>query len=77
MSDIVDDAQVVEELERDAALRRLLSADATTRRVAEGVCSGCGEEIEPERREVQPNACRCLQCQEARERSARLFRKFA
>jgi len=29
----------------------------------EGICIGCGEEIEPARLAAQPNACRCVACQ--------------
>jgi phage/conjugal plasmid C-4 type zinc finger TraR family protein len=75
MSDIVDDAQAIEEMERQEAIRRLTTPTPAARSAPIGVCTGCGDEIEEERRAALPGACRCLQCQESVERSLRLFRK--
>lgn len=76
MSDEADQAQGVEELEREAAIRRVTApSPVPPKRLAEGVCEVCAEEIEEDRRAAQPGARLCVECQSSRERLTRLFRK--
>jgi phage/conjugal plasmid C-4 type zinc finger TraR family protein len=77
MTDVADDAQLIEEAERQASIERVLACEPEPRAEGDTACKGCGDEIDPERREALPGARRCLQCQEACERANRLFRKFA
>lgn len=74
MTDFADDAQLIEEAERDSAVAQL------RRRVARPVeirldCAACADPIEPDRLKANPGARRCLHCQEAFERHQRLFPK--
>lgn len=71
MSDEVDQAQVVEERERQAALAVVLRAASAEE--GDGFCSGCGDAIDPDRLKAQPRAKRCVECQTARERFLKLF----
>lgn len=75
MSDVADDAQAIEELERHASIRRATAPDTRPRRLAEGLCEGCADEIDPERLAANPAARRCLTCQESFERLGRLRSK--
>lgn len=74
MTDIADEAQLVEEAERDhavAVIRRRAARPAEIRLD----CAACGDPIEPDRLKANPSAKRCLRCQEAFERHQRLFPK--
>lgn len=70
--DLGDEAQARAEREREAAVERV-------RREARGrgqeTCRTCGEAIDPARRIAQPNAVRCLDCQERSERPGRMRRR--
>lgn len=65
MSDLFDQAQQLEELQRDLAVQ------AQAKRLG-GLgrpdCLVCGEPIAEQRRRAMPNAVRCIDCQERRER---------
>jgi len=69
MADLADEAQALEEAERD----RLLAEAAARRPCGPGlqVCEGCGEPIEPARRAALPSARRCLDCATDEERATR------
>lgn len=75
MSDVADDAQAIEELERAASIRRATTPDTRPRRFAEGLCEGCADPIDPERLAANPKARRCIICQESFERLGRLRSK--
>lgn len=71
MSDIIDDAQMIEERERAlniAAASQALRVEGSTD------CVGCGEAIDEARRRAHPQARRCLPCQAALEARAYLGR---
>ena len=56
---------------RQAAQQRRRQVEAALGRIDSGEygeCLGCGEDIEPKRLEVQPEAALCLACQSQRER---------
>ncbi|WP_165825229.1 TraR/DksA family transcriptional regulator [Rhodopseudomonas palustris] len=69
--DQFDEAQALEERERDECIAR-----ATARRKGPGAthCVVCGEPIDEARREAMPSAIRCVECQDRRERWARVHR---
>ncbi|MEW5687218.1 MAG: TraR/DksA C4-type zinc finger protein [Pseudomonadota bacterium] len=73
MADDADLAQRHEEFRRELGLR---AARAGVCELATpsafGLCEGCGDPIEAERREALPAARRCFHCQEAAERRLRL-----
>ncbi len=74
MSDDADQAQAVEELERQAAIRRITApSPPPPKRLAEGICEVCAESIEDERLAALPTARVCVECQAGRERLAKLF----
>jgi phage/conjugal plasmid C-4 type zinc finger TraR family protein len=58
--DIVDEAALVIERTRAAAIARAADALAEP---GTAECIGCGEEIEPSRRAALPSARRCIECQ--------------
>jgi phage/conjugal plasmid C-4 type zinc finger TraR family protein len=58
--DIVDEATLVIERTRDAAIARAADALAEP---GTAECIGCGDEIEPSRRAALPSARRCIDCQ--------------
>lgn len=66
--DLMDEAQERTERERDAAVARVR---ARARGLGSPECQGCGEPIEPARRNAMPNATRCIACQESLERYRR------
>lgn len=72
MSDVIDQAQQFETFRRELGLRaaRAGAARLATPR-AFGLCDGCGDPIEAERRQALPGARKCLTCQEAAERRLR------
>ena len=65
MADIVDQAQHVEALERQAAISAALRRPAETPRMDGGVivCLECGEPIPLARLLAVPHAVRCVACQ--------------
>lgn len=71
MTDQLDDAQELEERERNDCIAR-----TTGRITGQGAthCVVCGEPIDAARRKVMPSATRCVDCQERRERRRRLVR---
>lgn len=74
MTDFADEAQAIEEAERDtmvAEIRRKVAAPPSPRLI----CAACSEPIEPDRLAANPAARRCLQCQEDFERLRRLHPK--
>lgn len=75
MSDDADAAQLLEERERAASIRRATTPDTRPRRFAEGLCEGCADPIDPERLAANPKARRCITCQESFERLGRLLTK--
>ena len=66
MPDIADDAQAVETLFQDEAIRR--ARQPLDRRVLlgqdTGICSDCGDEIPEARLRANPAAVRCIDCQQ-------------
>jgi phage/conjugal plasmid C-4 type zinc finger TraR family protein len=70
VSDVLDRAQALEEMERAAGVLAVRSLCSAPTNPFAG-CLGCGEEIEPARRAALPSALRCLECQEALERRER------
>lgn len=64
--DLVDQAQVLEELERQEAVRRVRMQLLDVAPADE--CQGCGCEIEAARRQAMPSATRCADCQADHER---------
>ncbi|MFZ2470198.1 MAG: TraR/DksA C4-type zinc finger protein [Parvibaculum sedimenti] len=71
MVDLVDRAQEAERLNTEDALTSLrLRVEAE--KPAEK-CKGCGGEIGEARRKAMPQAGRCIDCEEARERQRKLF----
>lgn len=74
MSDIIDQAEAVEAMERALRIGAVQGAAARLDGppAAERDCDDCAEPIEPERLKAAPGARRCLCCEEARERQMRL-----
>lgn len=71
MVDLVDRAQEAERINTEDALKsQRLRLEA--QKPAEQ-CKGCGGEIGEARRKAMPQARRCIDCEEARERSRKLF----
>lgn len=60
MSDIVDHAERLEAMVRDAGITRARIAVAGP---GSDVCEDCGDDIEPTRRAAMPAATRCSCCQ--------------
>lgn len=58
------------ELEREQSAKAARSAIA---RSGNAECADCGEVISEARRQAAPFAQRCIDCQRAREREARLY----
>ena len=74
MADILDKAQVNEELEREHAIKRALSKQNDIEIVNDirngqvvRVCAECDEEIPLMRIQVMPSAALCVDCQSALE----------
>ena len=62
---VIDDAEV----ERDLAeLREIQAARQRIQNGTYGSCVDCGDDIDPDRIQAQPQALRCLQCQLRAER---------
>jgi phage/conjugal plasmid C-4 type zinc finger TraR family protein len=68
MSCEFDFAQAMEQREREAVIARLRST--VNAGCGSPVCLECGDDIEPARLKVMPNARHCVDCQSARERKA-------
>lgn len=71
MTDQLDEAQALEQRERDDCIAR-----AAGRIKGRGAthCVVCGEPIDEARRSAMPSATRCIDCQEGRERWDRSHR---
>lgn len=67
MTDIYDQAQAIEQLQRDAALAAQAAASRALGPSLEH-CDDCGDEIPPARRLAAPGCTRCVQCQNKREK---------
>lgn len=66
--DIVDQAQALEQRERNKGVARI-QAGLNVEGAAD--CSDCADEIPMDRRKAMPNATRCAPCQEKHERKGR------
>ncbi|HEY8476497.1 MAG TPA: TraR/DksA C4-type zinc finger protein [Chloroflexota bacterium] len=74
-----DTAPYAVQRDLDLTVRRILEIEAREVREAlarqqsgqYGICEDCGRRIDPERLRARPEATRCIECQRARERSAR------
>lgn len=75
MTDVLDEAQEIEEAEREASIRRVRTCHVVPLPKGDTACRGCGDDIEAERLAAHPGARLCLECQEARERLQCLFRR--
>ncbi len=74
MSDVIDQAEVLESFYRSRSIEAARKPlQATPADQAE--CADCGEDIEAERRAALPAVRTCVFCQEARERRAREYRR--
>jgi RNA polymerase-binding transcription factor DksA len=75
VTDIVDQAQVREEMDRDIAIaavqKRIAEAFAPRDPNAANWCMDCDGAIEPERLRVIPNTARCASCAHDYERGIR------
>jgi len=65
MSDLADNAQIIEQMERDAALKNRQSPTDSPQLLIDGqvVCIDCEEPIELKRLKYIVNASRCHHCQ--------------
>lgn len=68
MADLGDEAQLLTEMEREAAIAALRARRAAGGAGAGGICIDCDEPIPLPRLAAIPGAERCLPCQEAAER---------
>jgi phage/conjugal plasmid C-4 type zinc finger TraR family protein len=73
VTDIYDQASVIEELHRQHALdrQRAQSNGPDTRYLD---CMDCGESIPLQRRKAVRNCCRCIDCEKAAEARKKLMR---
>lgn len=71
MTDQFDRAAEVEQLHRDAAIRRHKHQSA----VSLLYCEDCGEPIPEQRRRLIQGVTRCIDCQQAHERRQRNYAK--
>jgi phage/conjugal plasmid C-4 type zinc finger TraR family protein len=71
VSDIADEAQAVEEAERERALQALRRDLAWAPPFETADCVDCGDDIPAARRKAVPHARRCTGCQSVHERSVR------
>lgn len=74
MSDIVDRARRVEEMQRNLAIAAARMGLRGREPAAElrGICIDCGGEIGGKRLEAMPSAQRCIDCQEDVENEERM-----
>ena len=71
MTDQLDEAQALEERERDDCIAR---AAGQIKGHGATHCAVCGEPIDEARRKAMPSAIRCIDCQDSRERWSRSHR---
>jgi phage/conjugal plasmid C-4 type zinc finger TraR family protein len=71
VSDVVDEAQAIEEAERERAIEALRQREPSSVAFTPADCLDCGDEITAERRKAVPHACRCTSCQAKDERVKR------
>jgi phage/conjugal plasmid C-4 type zinc finger TraR family protein len=74
MADLADNAQVLEEMERDAAIarhRRMSHSEAET---ADN-CTECGLQIPSQRQAALPGVQTCVGCAEALEKKAMHYKR--
>jgi phage/conjugal plasmid C-4 type zinc finger TraR family protein len=74
MTDVADEAQEIEQAERESAVAEIRRKAAPSVRVFAD-CVACGDPIESDRLQANPGAKRCLMCQEAFERLELLRKK--
>lgn len=68
MSDVADQAEAIEAMERAYRIQAARQAAAGIETPGEGVmCRACGETIDPRRRAAAPGARLCVCCQAERE----------
>ncbi|MDW9478806.1 TraR/DksA family transcriptional regulator [Sinorhizobium meliloti] len=72
MADEVDRANDISEDHRTVNIRSI--SRILERKNQSIECEDCDNEIEPKRRAALPSATRCISCQEAHERDARIHR---
>jgi phage/conjugal plasmid C-4 type zinc finger TraR family protein len=75
VSDVIDDAQALELLERESGLAAVRARLPASEEPGPEDCDLCANEIEAERRAALPGVRTCVVCQEARERRRLLFRE--
>lgn len=63
MTDLYDRAAEVEQLHREAALRRQAESTAAAAAVSAYECEECGEPIPEARRQAAPGCRCCIECQ--------------
>lgn len=73
MSDIIDRANELAELQRDEALEAHRRRSTTTNQagISAGLCIRCGDVIDPRRLAALPMASRCIDCQKRHENNRR------
>jgi phage/conjugal plasmid C-4 type zinc finger TraR family protein len=71
VSDVVDEAQAIEEAARERAIEAFRQRDAASVAFKPADCLDCGDEIGAERRKAVPHALRCTSCQAKHERVKR------
>lgn len=71
MSDIVDEAQAIEEAARERALSDLRREIAWAPAFDASECIDCGDDIPPARRKAVPHARRCTSCEARHEKVMR------
>jgi DnaK suppressor protein len=69
--DVFDRAQENDQLFRELALREHFAGRSKGQEERVMDCIDCGDEIAPARLKALPNAVRCLDCQEIKERKER------
>jgi DnaK suppressor protein len=69
--DVFDRAQENDQLFRELALREHFAGRVKDQEERVMDCIDCGDEIAPARLKALPNAVRCLDCQEIKERKER------
>ncbi len=77
MSDLADRAGEIEEQQRQSSLRaRAASAAETPRHNSDGdrICLDCEERLSAKRLKASPEAVRCVECQDFKEKRQRGYR---
>ena len=67
MMDLADQAQVHEQGERESALQAQLHRIRSQMPATSPICVDCGQPIDSRRREANPTARRCIECQSSEE----------